>query len=153
MLTYNYNYQRNFDGISFQTDPQKITDLDKLHAKFESQKTHDVITNLFEQWKLDNPDFVNHPKIKTFKQIVMMLSNYILSYLSINKGLDDDYKILLPYYFELKSKPTRISIDKIWVFENVYVSLKSEYFDFTDLNNIKIKNKNRTSPHMYLWRE
>lgn len=142
MLTYTYNYQRNFDGISFETNPQKITDLDKLHAKFENQKPHDVITNLFDQWKLDNPDFVNHPKIKVFKQIVMMLSNYILSYLSINKGLDDDYKILLPYYFELKSNPTRTSNDKIWAFENVYVVLKSEYFNFTDLNNINVKNKN-----------
>ena len=72
----------------------------------------------------------------------MMLSNYILSYLSINKGLDDDYKLLLPYYFELKTKPTRTSSDKVWEFKNVYVVLKSEYFDFTEPNNIKVKNKN-----------
>ncbi|WP_286642522.1 hypothetical protein [Spiroplasma ixodetis] len=69
--------------------------------------------------------------------------------MSINKGLNDDYKILLPYYFELTSNPIHSKPDKIWEFKDAKVILKSEYFDFTDINNIKL----RTSPHMYLWRK
>jgi len=157
MLTYTYNYQRNFDGASL--DPTKSpNEVDKMRGKFDNQKPHDIISNLFEQWKLDNPDFINHPKIKIFKQVIMMSSNYILSYLSINKGLDDDYKLLLPYYFELKSHPTRTAKDKVWEFQNIYVILKSEYFDFTDPNNIKVKNKNisqnewfKLSNNQYNW--
>lgn len=135
MLSYTCNYQANFNGYDPKWDEQNpkesTADITNLSNEFENQKPHDVITNLFEQWKLDNPDFVNNPKVKTFKQVIMMLSNYILSYLSINKGLDDDYKLLLPYYFELKTKPTRKSTHDRWNFENVYVTLKSEYFDFT----------------------
>ncbi|WP_342274299.1 hypothetical protein [Spiroplasma endosymbiont of Phycita roborella] len=146
MLGYTYNYQSNFKGYDpkydEKLDKDKAPDITILRNEFENQKPHDVINNLFEQWKIDNPDFINHPKIKVFKQVIMMLSNYILSYLSINKGLDDDYKLLLPYYFELKSKPTRKSTHDRWNFENVYVVLKSEYFDFTDPNNIQVKNKN-----------
>lgn len=162
MLGYTYNYQANFKGYDpkydAKLDKDKAPDITILRNEFENQKPHDVITNLFEQWKIDNPDFINHPKIKIFKQIVMMLSNYILSYLSINKGLDDDNKLLLPYYFELKSKPTRKTTHERWNFDNIYVVLKSEYFDFTDLNNIKVKNKNinqnewfKLSNNQYNW--
>ncbi|WP_268828165.1 hypothetical protein [Borreliella garinii] len=42
-----------------------------------------------------------------------MLSNNIYSTMSINKGLNDDYKILLPYYFELTSNPIHYKPDKI----------------------------------------
>ncbi|WP_375317772.1 hypothetical protein [Spiroplasma endosymbiont of Virgichneumon dumeticola] len=162
MLGYTYNYQANFKGYDpkydANPDVKQMPDITNLRNEFENQKPHDVITNLFEQWKLDNPDFINNPKVKIFKQVVMMLSNYILSYLSINKGLDDDYKLLLPYYFELKSKPTRSSNHDRWNFDNVYVVLKSEYFDFTDPNNIKVKNKNisqnewfKLSNNQYNW--
>lgn len=89
-----------------------------------------------------------------------MLSDYIISNLSINAGLDDDYKILLPYYFELTSKPTRKNTHDRWSFENVEVVLKSEYFDFTDPDNIKIRNSNITqnqwfklSDNQYNWLE
>ncbi|WP_338957151.1 hypothetical protein [Spiroplasma endosymbiont of Tiphia femorata] len=146
MLGYTYNYQANFKGYDpkydANPDVKETPDITKLRNEFENQKPHDVINNLFEQWKLDNPNFINNSKVKIFKQVIMMLSNCILSYLSINKGLDDDYKLLLPYYFELKSKPTRKSSHDRWSFDNVYVVLKSEYFDFTDPNNIKVKNKN-----------
>ncbi|WP_342263921.1 hypothetical protein [Spiroplasma endosymbiont of Clivina fossor] len=106
--------------------------------KFVGQKPETVITNLFEDWKFENPKLVNHPSVKIFKQIVMMLSEYIFSDLSINTGLNDDYKVLLPYYFELISEP--ILEDGEYKFKDVEVKLKSEYFNF-EVGNIKLKNK------------
>ncbi|MBP1527624.1 MAG: hypothetical protein H9Q66_06890, partial [Spiroplasma ixodetis] len=72
-----------------------------------------------------------------FKQLVIMLSSNIYSSMSINKGLNDDYKLLLPYFFELKSNPIHSTPDKVWEFKDAKVILKSAYFDFTDINNIK----------------
>jgi len=112
MLTYTYN--RNFDGASLTNDPTKINDLDKMRAKFEGQKPSDVITNLFKQWELDYPNYINLPQIQIFKQIVIMLSKNIYSTMSINNGLNDDYKLLLPYYFELKGAFLKtVFLDKI----------------------------------------
>ncbi|WJG70779.1 hypothetical protein [Spiroplasma ixodetis] len=137
MLTYTYNYNRNFDGFKPDNLGNKIAE---LRAKFEGQKPDDVITNLFKQWKLDYPNYINLEQVKTFKQLIIMLSNNIYSNMSINKGLNDDNKILLPYYFELKSNPIHPTKDDIWQFKDAKVILKSEYFDFTDISNIKLKN-------------
>ncbi|WP_338987965.1 hypothetical protein [Spiroplasma endosymbiont of Dasysyrphus albostriatus] len=137
MLTYTYNYNRNFDGFKPNDLTSKIAE---LRAKFEGQKSDDVITNLFKQWKLDYPNYINLPQVQIFKKIIIMLSNNIASSMSINKGLNDDNKILLPYYFELKSNPIHPSSEEIWQFKDAKVILKSEYFDFTDINNIKLKN-------------
>ncbi|WP_342218182.1 hypothetical protein [Spiroplasma endosymbiont of Amphimallon solstitiale] len=101
MLTYTYTYNRNFEGASL--DPTKSPNkMDILRGKFENQKPDEVITNLFRQWKLDYPNYINLEQVKIFKQLIIMLSNNIYSTMSINKGLNDDNKILLPYYFELK---------------------------------------------------
>ncbi|WP_338986607.1 hypothetical protein [Spiroplasma endosymbiont of Dasysyrphus albostriatus] len=78
-----------------------------------------------------------------------MLSNNIYSSMSINKGLNDDYKLLLPYYFELKSNPIHTTTDEIWEFKDVKVLLKSEYFDFTDMNNIKLKNNDISQNELF----
>ncbi|WP_342257831.1 hypothetical protein [Spiroplasma endosymbiont of Nomada ruficornis] len=140
MLTYTYTYNRNFDGASLSNVLKEMNDLDKIRAKFEGQKPNEVITNLFKQWELDYPNYTNLPKVKILKQIVIMLSKNIYSTMSINNGLNDDYKLLLPYYFELKSNPIHSTPDKIWEFKDIKVVLKSAYFDFTDINNIKLKN-------------
>ncbi|WP_375317238.1 hypothetical protein [Spiroplasma endosymbiont of Virgichneumon dumeticola] len=137
MLTYTYNYNRNFDGFLPSDLTSKIAE---LRAKFENQKPDEVISNLFKQWKLDYPNYINLEQVKIFKQLIIMLSNNIYSNMSINKGLNDDNKILLPYYFELKSNPIHPTIKDIWQFKNAKVILKSNYFDFTDINNIKLKN-------------
>ncbi|MBP1527565.1 MAG: hypothetical protein H9Q66_06570, partial [Spiroplasma ixodetis] len=78
-----------------------------------------------------------------------MLSNNIYSTMSINKGLNDDYKILLPYYFELKSNPIHSNPDEIWEFKDAKVILKSAYFDFTDINNIKLKNNDISKNELF----
>ncbi|WP_338959347.1 hypothetical protein [Spiroplasma endosymbiont of Tiphia femorata] len=140
MLTYTYTYNRNFDGASLSNVLKEMNDLDKIRAKFEGQKPNEVITNLFKQWELDYPNYTNLPQVKILKQIVIMLSKNIYSTMSINNGLNDDYKLLLPYYFELKSNPIHSTPDKIWEFKDIKVVLKSVYFDFTDINNIKLKN-------------
>ncbi|WP_338958494.1 hypothetical protein [Spiroplasma endosymbiont of Tiphia femorata] len=146
MLTYTYNYNRNFDGFKPDNLGNKIAE---LRAKFEGQKPDEVITNLFKQWKLDYPNYIDLEQVKIFKQIVIMLSNNIYSSMSINKGLNDDNKILLPYYFELKSNPIHPNKDEIWQFKNAKVILKSNYFDFTNINNIKLKNNDISQNELF----
>lgn len=60
--------------------------------------------------------------------------------MTINKGLNDNNKILLSYYFELKSSPIHTDTGEVWNFKDAKVILKSAYFDFTDIKNIKFKN-------------
>ncbi|WP_342223634.1 hypothetical protein [Spiroplasma endosymbiont of Asaphidion curtum] len=146
MLNYTYNYRTNFKYAEYYTEKddkpyvgEPKNAVAKLRVeKFVGQKPEVVITNIFEDWKFENPKLVNHPSVKIFKQIVMMLSEYIFSDLSINTGLNDDYKVLLPYYFELISEP--ILEDGEYKFKDVEVKLKSEYFNF-GVGNIKLKNK------------
>ncbi len=148
MLTYTYTYNRNFDGVSF--DPKNVDwEIAKLRAKFENQKPSDVITNLFKQWELDYPNYINLPQVQIFKQIVTIISKNIYSIMSINNGLNDDYKLLLPYYFELKSNPIHSTPDKVWEFKDVKVVLKSAYFDFTDINNVKLKNNDISQNELF----
>ncbi|BDT04630.1 hypothetical protein [Spiroplasma ixodetis] len=148
MLTYTYTYNRNFDGISFKQGDENF-DITKIRAKFENQKPDDIITNLFKQWELDYPNYISLPQVKIFKKIVIMLSKYIYSTLSINKGLNDDFKLLLPYYFEIKSNPIHSTPDKVWEFKDAKVVLKSEYFDFSDINNIKLKNNDISQNELF----
>ncbi|BDT04025.1 hypothetical protein [Spiroplasma ixodetis] len=148
MLSYTYNYNRNFEGASL--DPTKSPNkMDMLRGKFENQKPDEVITNLFKQWKLDYPNYINLEQVKIFKQLIIMLSNNIYSSMSINKGLNDDNKILLPYYFELKSNPIHPTEEDIWQFKDAKVVLKSAYFDFTDINNIKLKNNDISQNELF----
>ncbi|WP_342219110.1 hypothetical protein [Spiroplasma endosymbiont of Amphimallon solstitiale] len=146
MLTYTYNYNRNFNGASLITPPNEM---DILRAKFENQKLDEVISNLFKQWKLDYPNYISLSQVQILKQIVIMLSNNIYSNMSINKGLNDDNKILFPYYFELKSNPIHTNKDEIWQFKDAKVILKSNYFDFTDINNIKLKNNDISQNELF----
>ncbi|WP_342274089.1 hypothetical protein [Spiroplasma endosymbiont of Phycita roborella] len=145
MLSYTYNYNRNFDGADYD-DKNEIA---KLRNKFSGQKPDEVITNLFRKWELDYPNYINLQQVKIFKQVFIMLSKYIYSTLSINKGLNDDNKILLPYYFELKSNPIHSNKDNSWKYKDVKVILKSEYFDFTDMNNIKLKNNDISQNELF----
>ncbi|WP_338976124.1 hypothetical protein [Spiroplasma endosymbiont of Monopis laevigella] len=145
MLSYTYNYNRNFDGADYD-DKNEIA---KLRDKFSGQKPDEVITNLFRKWELDYPNYINLQQVKIFKQVFIMLSKYIYSTLSINKGLNDDNKILLPYYFELKSNPIHSNKDNSWKYKDVKVILKSEYFDFTDMNNIKLKNNDISQNELF----
>ncbi|WP_342266779.1 hypothetical protein [Spiroplasma endosymbiont of Villa modesta] len=150
MLSYTYNYNRNFEGATYDEHTGKPTNkIAELRDTFSGQKPDEVITNLFKQWELDYPNYIDLLQVKIFKQLFIMLSKYIYSSLSINKGLNDDNKILLPYYFELKSSPIKPNKNDIWQFKDVKVILKSPYFDFTDINNIKLKNNDISQNELF----
>ncbi|WP_338987855.1 hypothetical protein [Spiroplasma endosymbiont of Dasysyrphus albostriatus] len=150
MLSYTYNYNRNFEGATYDDTTGKAkNDIAKLKETFTGQKPDEIITNLFKQWELDYPNYINLPQMQIFKQIFIMLSKYIYSSLSINKGLNDDNKILLPYYFELKSSPIKPNDKEIWKFKDAKVILKSVYFNFTDINNIKLKNNDISQNELF----
>ncbi|WP_339047603.1 hypothetical protein [Spiroplasma endosymbiont of Colias croceus] len=150
MLSYTYNYNRNFEGATYDEKTGKPTNkMAILRDTFSGQKPDEIITNLFRQWELDYPNYINLSQFKIFKQVFIMLSKYIYSSLSINKGLNDDNKIVLPYYFELKSSPIKPSDKDIWKYKNVKVILKSPYFDFTDINNIKLKNNDISQNELF----
>jgi len=81
-----------------------------------------------------------------------MLSKNILSKLSINIGLNDDYKILLPYYFELVSSPLYTNDGDTWDFKDCKVILKSEYFNFVETDGkivITIKNNDLSQNQLF----
>ncbi|WP_339041624.1 hypothetical protein [Spiroplasma endosymbiont of Apeira syringaria] len=59
MLSYTYNYNRNFDGDTYDDKGKPLNDIAKLRTKFEGQKPDEVITNLFKQWELDYPNYIN----------------------------------------------------------------------------------------------
>ncbi|WP_338960317.1 MULTISPECIES: hypothetical protein [unclassified Spiroplasma] len=150
MLSYTYNYNRNFEGATYDEHTGKSTNkIAELRDTFSGQKPDEVITNLFKQWELDYPNYIDLLQVKIFKQVFIMLSKYIYSSLSINKGLNDDNKILLPYYFELKSSPIKPNKNDIWQFKDVKVILKSPYFDFTDINDIKLKNNDISQNELF----
>ncbi|WP_342264556.1 hypothetical protein [Spiroplasma endosymbiont of Clivina fossor] len=154
MLNYTYNYRTNFrhakyyddkdDGILYGQPKNSVAKLKE--EKFVGQKPETVITNLFEDWKFENPKLLKHSSVQIFKQIVVMLSEYIFSELSINMGLNDDYKLLLPYYFELISVP--LLEDGYYKFKDVEVILKSEYFNF-DKKNIKLVNNDISQNQLF----
>lgn len=146
MLTYTYNYNRNFDGAEYENGNNPKNDIAKLRQKFEGQKPDETITNLFNQWKLDYPNYVDLPQVQIFKQIIVMLSKYIYSNMSINKGMNDDNKLLLPYYFELISNPIHTDSEKVWEFKDVQVKINSLYFNFDNLN---VKNNDLSSNQLY----
>ncbi|WP_342264145.1 hypothetical protein [Spiroplasma endosymbiont of Clivina fossor] len=147
MLDYTYNYRTNFKYATYDKNNTPLDDIAKLKEnKFVGQKPEVVITNLFEDWKFENPKLIKHPSVQIFKQIIMMLSEYILSELSINIGLNDDYKLLLPYYFELISVP--LLDDGYYKFKDVEVVLKSEYFNF-DNNNIQLVNNDISQNQLF----
>ncbi|WP_425382455.1 hypothetical protein [Spiroplasma endosymbiont of Melieria omissa] len=77
MLSYTYNYNRNFEGADYDDKGKPKNKIAELRKKFEGQKPDEVITNLFRQWELDYPNYVNLSQVKIFKQIFTMLSKYI----------------------------------------------------------------------------
>lgn len=145
MLSSTFNYYSNFPGALYDDNGSGNPANGMANEKqaFINQKPENVITNIFTHWENNNPNYKNNPKVKILKAIILMLSKNILSNLSINTGLNDDYKILLPYYFELVSQPLNHIPGETWNFGDCKVILKSEYFDFTEIDGkISIKMKN-----------
>ncbi len=99
MVEYRYNYDRKFWGAKYDEKGNPINKIAELRQKFEGQKPENVIDGLFEEWKFRNPSYLNDRAVKRFKQIVYMLSNYVYSNMEVNKGYNDDIKLITPYYF------------------------------------------------------
>ncbi|WP_338985613.1 hypothetical protein [Spiroplasma endosymbiont of Diplazon laetatorius] len=104
----------------------------ELMQKYSGQDRYSVTTNLWLSWKKINQDKVNAnlAMVKRIENCMAMLSGYIKSNFSINKGDNDDYKILLPYYFELQNpidNPTEYV-----EYLDIKVKLKSNYFKFNE---------------------
>ncbi|UNF61880.1 hypothetical protein [Spiroplasma poulsonii] len=138
MLTYRYNYDRKFYGAKFDEKGNPINESAKTKQLFEGQKPENVIDGLFEEWKFNNPTYLSDIAVKRFKQVVYMLSNYVYSNMAINKGYNDDIKLVSPYYFELLSEPKikeGQGREAYYEFKDCIVQLKSSYFDFSDLKN------------------
>ncbi|MCL8211006.1 hypothetical protein LT336_00758 [Spiroplasma sp. JKS002671] len=153
-LKFTFAYYQGFEGALYEENGSgnPANDLAILKQKFVGQKPEDVITNLYNEWVIKNPDYKNNDEVKIFKSIVMMLTKNILSKLSINNGLNDDFKILLPYYFELITKPIQHFQDSPWDFSDCKVILKSEYFDFTEDNGkiiVKVKNNDLSQNKLF----
>ncbi|AVP49056.1 hypothetical protein [Williamsoniiplasma luminosum] len=74
------------------------------------------------------------------------MCEFIFTHYSINKGDNDDYKILLPYYFEQQNK-----LDNPVAFadyKNVIVKLKSNYGIFTK-NGFIFNDKNISQSNIF----
>ncbi|WP_353487141.1 hypothetical protein, partial [Spiroplasma phoeniceum] len=145
-LTYRYNYDRKFQGAKYDEKGNPTNKAAELRQKFEGQKPEDVIDGLFENWKFKNSTYIQEKGIKRFKQIIYMLSNYTYSKYAINKGYNDDFKLLSPYYFELISNPRELEAG-YWEFEDCIVKLKSSYFNFS--NNIVFINNDISQNPIY----
>ncbi|WP_338963637.1 MULTISPECIES: hypothetical protein [unclassified Spiroplasma] len=110
MLTYGYWKDREFEHAVklIKNDNQWVEVIDnekiyKIRTLFEGQDRYAVVTNLWIAWKKRNPTVVleNKSMVNRIENALAMLSSNLKSNYCINKGDNDDYKILLPYYFEV----------------------------------------------------
>ncbi|ASP28244.1 hypothetical protein SCORR_v1c04720 [Spiroplasma corruscae] len=121
---------------------EKINDtrIYEISQKYSQQDRYAVNTNNWLSWKKINQDKVNsNPSMtKRIESTIALLSGYIKSNFSINKGDNDDYKILLPFYFELQNA---IDNPVNYVgYTDIKVKLKSLYFEFKGKNiSTKVK--------------
>ncbi|WP_342217602.1 hypothetical protein [Spiroplasma endosymbiont of Amphimallon solstitiale] len=72
MLSYTYNYNRNFDGAEYDEKGKPNNKMAELRDKFSGQKPDEIITNLFKQWEFEYPNYINLLQIKIFKQVFIM---------------------------------------------------------------------------------
>ncbi|ATZ18297.1 hypothetical protein [Mesoplasma melaleucae] len=139
MLTESFWKDNEFEGAikTVDKDGQIIEEIDDKtiyvrSQKYAGQDRYSVTTNLWLAWKKVNQDLVinNQSIIKRIESVMAMLSGQLKCNYSINKGDNDDYKILLPYYFELQN-PIE-NPNRNWVeYKDIIVKLKSSYFDIT----------------------
>lgn len=143
MLVYNFVYKQRFDGADYDEQGKPKNQAAKLKEIFANQKPELVIWDLYSQWKLSHPTKNDSYQAKNFEKIIVMLSNDIICAGCINNGLNDDVKVILPYYFKLLSVPTKNNNDE-WEYLDIRVSLQSEYFvfDFSKSAIVDIKNNN-----------
>lgn len=157
VLTASFNYNNNFKGAGYKkTKDESTGELNEMalyKQQFEGKNIEEYINGLEKVWKKKNANIVNDDKYKIYYQnykiVKAMLSSYLYGEHAIARGGNDDYKFLLPWYFELTTKPTWTG-DKgkedngtgKWEYNtDLIVKINSVYFDF-DISEKKVKLKN-----------
>lgn len=106
-------------------------------ADFADKDPMNAIDGFVEAWKSKYPGQVDSPGFKILTEVIAMLSNHINSSYAIAKGNNDFMKVYLPWYFVPQTSITH-SLAEDADFE---VILKSEYFDFKNVDNLIIKDE------------
>lgn len=151
VLTASFNYKNNFKGAGYKDDQTgELNEMAKYKQEFEGKNITEYIDGLEKNWEQKYPDEINKELYRNYKAIRAMLSQNIFGSLSINQGLNEDNKILLPWFFELQTNPvwtgkTADDGNGIWKFKDtIKVKLKSSYFDlqkiFDNKNDVSLKN-------------
>ncbi|WP_148285976.1 hypothetical protein [Spiroplasma taiwanense] len=168
VLTASYNYKNNFKGSGYKNDQTgELNEMAKYKQEFEGKTIVEYIDGLEKNWEQNFPDYIDKEQYKNYKSIRAMLSHNIFGSLSINQGLNEDNKILLPWFFELQTKPIwtgTIEDDGtgIWKFkDSIKVKLKSLYFNLENIlngtTNISLKNTIsdsltiKTTKNRFIW--
>ncbi|AXF96952.1 hypothetical protein SDAV_002017 [Spiroplasma phoeniceum P40] len=147
-MTYSYWKDREFEYAIKMVEKETNVWVEEVVDKniyllckyFESQDRYSVVTNLWIIWKKTNPKLVqeNPDMVTRIENALAMLSETLKSNYSVNKGDNDDYKILLPWYFEVTNAPDQ---PQDWVYyTDIKVKLKSNYGYFTEDNFVFNKN-------------
>jgi hypothetical protein len=144
VLTASFNYKNNFKGAGYKNDQTgELNLMAKYKQEFDGKSIVEYIDGLEKNWEQKYPSKVNEEIYKNYKAIRAMLSHNIFGSLSINQGLNEDNKILLPWFFELQTNPvwtgkTPDDGNGIWKFKDtIKVKLKSSYFDLNKIFNNK----------------
>lgn len=143
MLTFSYWKDREFDNaidIIFIEKENRFVEIIKnstvykIRKQFEGQDRYDVVTNIWLSWKKQHPNIVQNSSeiIRRIEATLAMLSGAVKCNYSINKGDNDDYKILLPWYFEITNNLDEPNRDGYYEYLDIKVKLKSKYGIFTE---------------------
>ncbi|ATG97507.1 hypothetical protein [Mesoplasma lactucae] len=166
VMTATFNYNNNFKGAGYKNNETKELNYMALYKQeFEGKTIREYIDGLESAWEKSNPEFVQTKQYDNYKKIRTMLSSETYGTFSIGGNKNSDDKFLLPYYFEIISKPKFKDKDNniineskkgdgIWKYDEIIVSCKSNYFskDFKpllpSLSEKKILNSNNDS---FVW--
>ncbi|ATG97498.1 hypothetical protein [Mesoplasma lactucae] len=151
VLNASYNYSMNFKGAGYTNEQTKELNKMALYKQeFEGKTISEYIDGLEKSWEQAHPNKIDSTQYSNYKKIRTMLSPYIFGTNSIGNNKQDDARFLLPYWFELTSKPV-YDIDGnisdqtesgrgLWKYKNINVKLKSLYFNLENKTPNKMKN-------------
>lgn len=153
VLTASFNYNNNFKGAGYKNEVNgELNEMALYKQEFEGKNIVEYISGIEKAWEKKNTTIVNNDNYRIYYQnykiIKAMLSSYLYGENAIASGGNEDYKFLLPWFFELETKPNWVGSGKEddgsgkWEYNtDLIVKLNSKYFDF-DFPNKKITLKN-----------
>ncbi|WP_342268784.1 hypothetical protein [Spiroplasma endosymbiont of Aspidapion aeneum] len=146
VLTATYNYNNNFKGAGYiNGDSSKgLNKMALYKQQFEGKNISDYVDGLEAAFEKKYSNIIESEQYKNYKKIKVMLSKYVNGTYSIANGGNDDYTILLPYYFEMSTAPIWNgdigNVDNgsgIWTFILTRDGYNSDYSS-SDVNDIKV---------------